>query len=255
MRRRHPSPLARLATLAAGCGGLFSLAAAASEPLLLTYIEKPPYYHTDAAGVPRGFMIERTRRAMARAGIDLRLESRPPNRALHELRSNHEALCSIGWFRNVEREAFARFSLPLYHDQPLLLAASGSRRSELPARDALATLLAGPSVRIGAVSGYSYGEHVDKLLSSLGDRVDRGPSPSSNLAKLVAGRFDLALFNSEELDHLLAESPESARQVRRIGLTDVPPGKARHLMCSHRVDVATMARIDRAISDLRLDRP
>ena len=34
---------------------------------------------------------------------------------------------------------------------------------------------------------------------------------------------------------------------------DVPPGKPRHLICSRKVDVALIRRVDQAISRLRFD--
>jgi polar amino acid transport system substrate-binding protein len=107
---------------------------------------------------------------------------------------------------------------------------------------------------VGAVAGYSYGDAVDRQLAAVGEQVDRAPSPASNLAKLVAGRFDFALINSEELDHLIAQSPDLAGSIVRLELPDVPPGKARHLMCSRNVDAGLIERMDQAITRLRFDR-
>lgn len=232
---------------------LASPVANAQTPLLITYIEKPPYYHTDTQGAPRGFLIERLQQIMAHSGTSYRLEARPPNRALQELRLDPAANCSLGWFRNAEREGFAHFSLPLYHDRPLIAVALRDSAAGLSGKG-LAGILAENGIRVGAVAGYSYGEEVDRMLAPLGDRVDRAPSPASNLAKLAAGRFHIALFNSEELDHLLVLSPELEGRLQRIELKNVPPGKARHLMCSRHLPAETMARIDRAIKALRFDR-
>ncbi|MDQ5878359.1 MAG: polar amino acid transport system substrate-binding protein [Pseudomonadota bacterium] len=227
---------------------------AVAEPLLVSYIEKPPYYYTDPQGKPRGFMIERVRQVMTQAGVDYRLEAKPPSRVLHELR--HEAVgnCSIGWFKTAEREGFARFTQPIYYDRPLIAAALPARAAELKKASGLAGMLALPGVRVGAVAGYSYGDAVDQMLTPLGERVDRAPAPSSNFAKLVAGRFDFAIFNTEDLDHLVSQAPELGPRVARINLPDVPPGKARHLMCSLTVDPALIQRFDQAISRLRFDR-
>ncbi|MDQ5916819.1 MAG: hypothetical protein QG584_2713, partial [Pseudomonadota bacterium] len=50
------------------------------------------------------------------------------------------------------------------------------------------------------------------------------------------------------------QAPELGPRVARINLPDVPPGKARHLMCSLTVDPALIQRFDQAISRLRFDR-
>lgn len=227
----------------------------AAESLLVTYIDKPPYYYTDAQGVPRGFLVERVRQIMARADIEMHLESRPPSRAVQELRTGSPSTCSIGWFRTTERDEFARFTRPIYHDRPLLAVVQQEHAAGFSAHGGLSAILARPGIRIGAVAGYSYGDAVDRMLSPLAERIDRAPSPASNLAKLAVGRFDVALFNSEELDHLLSLSPEMARRIVRIELSDVPPGKPRHLMCARQVPTAVIERIDHAINLLRFDRP
>lgn len=227
--------------------------AVSAQSLLVTYIEKAPYYYTDKSGIPQGFMIERVRKLMADSKIDFQLESRPPNRVLLEVRSEIRPSCSIGWFKTAEREAYARFTLPLYHDHPLVAVVQSERLGEFSKSSGVAEMLRLPGVRVGAVAGYSYGDGVDQMLNTLGGRIDRAPSPSSNLAKLIAGRFDFALFNTEELDYLLAQSPDLMKEVARIKLADVPSGKARHLMCSQRVDRAVIERLDQSIIHLRFD--
>lgn len=242
--------LMALAAVVATSGGMHAVA----EPLLVSYIEKPPYYYTDAQGQPRGFLVERVRQIMAQAGVEIRLESRPSNRVLQELRQESVGRCSIGWFKTAEREGFARFTLPVYHDRPLIAVALPARAAEFGKAGGLAGMLAFPGIRVGAVAGYSYGDVADQLLAPLGERVDRAPLPSSNFAKLVAGRFDFALFNTEDLDHLVAQAPELGARVVRVNLPDVPPGKPRHLMCSQAVSPTVIQHLDQAISRLRFDR-
>jgi polar amino acid transport system substrate-binding protein len=45
-----------------------------------------------------------------------------------------------------------------------------------------------------------------------------------------------------------------AGNIVRLELPDVPPGKARHLMCSRNVDAGLIERMDQAITRLRFDR-
>src|SRR5690606_3099630 len=94
------------------------LACLAADPLPVYYIEKPPYYHS-IAGEPTGFLLERTRAIFSDAQIPLRFEARPAKRILLEMEQNREPICSIGWFRTPQREAFALFSLAIYRDETM----------------------------------------------------------------------------------------------------------------------------------------
>ncbi len=231
---------------------LFSSSAVAAEPLLVTFIDKPPYYYADASGEPRGFLIERTRQILGEAKIEARFNARPASRVPHEMRTESLISCSIGWFRNAERETFARFSRPIYHDRPLLGVVQRARAAEFPSPYSVAALAAS-GARIGSVAGFSHGDAVDRVLASMATPVDLAPAPAQNLSKLLAGRIDLALFNSEELDYFIAETPGVSGRLSRIEFSDVPPGRARHLMCSRHIDPGLLERIDAAISRLRFD--
>lgn len=226
--------------------------AVAAEPLLVTFIDKPPYYYADASGEARGFLVERTRQILGEAKIEVSFEARPASRVLHEIRTESRVSCSIGWFRNAERETFARFSRPIYHDRPLLGVVQRAHAAEFPSPHSIAALAAS-GVRIGSVAGFSHGEAVDRALARMATPVDLAPAPAQNLSKLLAGRVDLALFNSEELDHLIVVTPGVSSRLARIEFSDVPPGSARHLMCSRHIAPGLLERIDAAISRLRFD--
>lgn len=244
--------LARQCCRGAFLAVLFCSCAVAAEPLLVTFIDKPPYYHADASGEARGFLVERTRQILGDAKIEARFEARPASRVPHEMRTESRASCSIGWFRNAERESFARFSRPIYHDRPLLGVVQRTRAAEFPPPYSIAALAAS-GLRIGSVAGFSHGEVADRALAGMATSLDLAPAPAQNLSKLLAGRVDLALFNSEELDHLIAVTPGVSSRITRLEFSDVPPGKARYLMCSRHIDPGLLERIDAAISRLRFD--
>ena len=106
-----------LALLATG----LAWAQKSTEPdIKVAYLERPPYYWTDN-GHPRGFLLELTQRIFNLAGIKATYAPAPPNRIIADLRENREPICSIGWFRNPERESYSRFSLPIYRDRPLVI--------------------------------------------------------------------------------------------------------------------------------------
>jgi polar amino acid transport system substrate-binding protein len=92
-----------------------------AEVLTVSYLDRPPYYYTDKDGNPSGFLVELAREVFRDAGIEVAWKELPPNRVMYERRKKRASHCSIGWFRTQEREAYAKFSIPVYQDKPLVI--------------------------------------------------------------------------------------------------------------------------------------
>src|SRR5690606_34603194 len=125
MTGRNFKPWRRFAALV-----LASLAgSAAAEPLLVAFPDKLPYYYF-IDNVPKGLLLERVRRVFDAAEIKVEFAARPAKRALYEIAHSGQPMCSLGWFRLPEREAFAQFSLPLHRDAQIKLLVSQRRQGE-----------------------------------------------------------------------------------------------------------------------------
>jgi hypothetical protein len=93
----------------------------AADQLNVSYFERPPYYLTTPAGDASGFLVEKTKKILQAANVNARFISLKPNKIIFIIKHANLPHCSIGWFKKPEREAFAKFTKPIYQDRPLVL--------------------------------------------------------------------------------------------------------------------------------------
>ncbi len=229
----------------------------AAEPLKVFYIERPPYYYTENLHA-RGILVDRTRRVLAKAGIDAVFVPMPPKRILHILKINSEKACSIGWFKTKERKGFARFSLPIYENRPLVLLARKDTAAQISPHGrpvGLKRVFLHKSLVMGRVAGFSYGGYVDRIMKQhAGFRFERAPNQKDLIRMLASGRISYLLVAPEEVDTLLEQTNLPRVKFDVIHLSDIPRGNKRYLIFDKSVDQKTIDRINRAIAkDIRLD--
>lgn len=219
-------------------------------PLIVTYLERPPYYWTEN-GHAKGFLLELTRRILDQAGVPATYVPLPPKRILDDLRHNPAASCSIGWFRNPEREAYANFSLPIYRDKPLVLLTTKEQANLFHAHHALRDVFRDPSLIMAQVASFSYGETVDRLQKEILVRNLTVSTSQSVLPQLIAqGRASYMLVAPEEIPTLLRSARLDPDLFVELPMEDIPAGNLRYLICSKKVPQSDLARIDAAINAL-----
>lgn len=231
---------------AAGGGGSRPLAGEVS-PIVLAYHERPPYYVTGHDETLTGLVGEPALSVFHRSGLRFTLQRMPSKRQLTSITHNRERICAVGWFKNPEREQFARFTLPLYQDRPTVVVT----RSELALarqKPTLKALLADTNLVLLTKSGYSYGAYVDALLrQNSPDQETTTGSTDQMLAMVKTGKADYFLAAAEEAEAAIAASGEPARYILYTP-GDSPAGNLRYLMCSQQVTQAEIDRINSAIS-------
>jgi uncharacterized protein (TIGR02285 family) len=224
----------------------FAQVQAASEPLKIYYIEKPPYYYSED-GQPRGFLLERSQAILQTAGIAYRLESRPNKRIQHELQQGDRAACSIGWFKTAERQAWAWFSAPIHRDAPMQVLTTAPLLQRVGGYADLTALLAS-DLRLGLTDGFSYGA-LDQALQA-GKPLQIASTPMQLVHMLAAGRIDYTLIDAQELPFIPGMQDLHDAQLHKISLPGIPEGELRYLMCSRKVDKALLERVEAAIEEL-----
>lgn len=216
--------------------------------LLVCHLEFPPYYYTNSLGEPDGFLLRKTDAVLRAAGVEPIYESMPAKRILELLRSN-DPVCSIGWFKTPHREQFAKFSRPIYVNEPLCALMLRKNEFKLDGKDSLAQILADESIALGVLEGYSLGASVDNIIARARPGMRRVNGDYPQLVRMLAvERFTCILVAPEEVESLLRMNRLDQDIFACKGLSDVPAGNARHLMFSMGVPDRIVARIDEVLS-------
>lgn len=218
--------------------------ARAQEPITLHFNERPPYMVAAADGTANGLSATPARQAFQAAGIAVRWAQTPTTRQLAVIKDNEGLHCAIGWFRKPDREAFAKFSKPIYRDRPTVALAHSAFVTERR----LADLLRRQGVTVLVKDNYSYGAMIDALLAEKRAFVLSTTAENQQMLRMVAERrVDMMFAAEEEAEHLVGQAGIAARGVQMLRFDDVPIGERRHLMCSKRVPDALLERLNAAI--------
>ncbi len=212
------------------------------------YHNRPPFYVATASGAPTGQLIEKAVLFFKSAGVTYRWRQSKPKKILDAIRENKEPVCSIGWFRNPDREAYGQFSIPFHQDKGLVaMHRKGDRR--ISRHKTFKGLLADASLTMGVQSGYSYGGYIDGLLASETPKTAMIRRSEYFSAMLMREKIDYGVINYQMAETFATESMGSPVELVISELSDAPPGNERHVFCSRKVDPSVIAKIDAAIRD------
>jgi uncharacterized protein (TIGR02285 family) len=238
---KHRSLIAALACLA-----LIMPAIARADTLTLYYHDRPPYSSRQADGSVRGITADIADAALKAAGITYRWEDMPSARQIEVIKRDARPACGLGWFKRPEREAFAKFTLPIYHDLPTIVVARIDDR-RFAGNPKLDALFADKSLLLLTKTAYSYGDEIDAKIAAEQPNLRRDPSENRTMLGMVGRkRVDYVMMAEEEARELLTD-PELAKNLAIYHLGDPPQGELRYLMCSQSVPDDLIARINQAI--------
>jgi polar amino acid transport system substrate-binding protein len=226
-----------------------SLAAHASqagELLTVFYNLRPPYLSLQDDGAVAGLTGTPARQAFARAGIAVKWSEMPTNRQLLSIRENSGRFCAVGWFQTGERQAFAKFSHPIYRDHGWMVLVRSSLA--LDEHESLPDVLARPGFRVMVKDKYSYGPEIDALLEQTKPAIAVSTGTTLQmLQSLGAHSVDLIFVSDEEGRYLMSNAVSQTGQLRLLRLAHMPKGESRHIMCSRQVPDELIERLNKAI--------
>lgn len=230
------------------CGAGVTRAQEALPTITLYYNDRPPYLVPAADGSASGLTGSPAAAAFKAASIAVQWAKVPTNRQLMSIRRDAGPECAIGWFRNAEREQFAKFTKAIYRDLPTVALASRDFKA-VREGSRLEDVLAMKGLRVLAKDNYSYGPTIDALLARLKPTIIYTTSENSAMVEMVRfNRADFMFVAEEEAAYLVEEAGLSAREFHLIRFADVPRGERRHIMCSKQVPDEVIARLNRAIT-------
>lgn len=218
----------------------------AAGTLLLHYYERPPYMVSRPDGGAGGLTAGPAEVAFRKAGIPFTWALMPASRQLELIRSNVEASCAVGWFKNAERAAYGTFTHAIYRDRPPVVIAHPGFAP--PAGATLAQTLADKNIKVLVKVDLTYGGYIGDLLQSLHPSRSNVTVEQKQMVRMIAARrADIMFATREEADVLTADKEEGDPAVRVIEFPDIPPGEPRYILCSRMVEGWIIKALNAAI--------
>lgn len=214
------------------------------QAVLMLYHERAPYVVVDDNQDVQGLVGGPVRQAFEQASIALTWSEIPPNRQLMMLQTNKFPTCSLGWFKNAERERYAQFSESVYQDHPPIGIAIRTN-ANIADVSTISDLFQQDNLTLLTKVGYSYGDTIDKLITELEpNRLSVTVENTSMLKMLVAGRVDYFFIAYEEAEPLIVGQGLQVDDFKFVTLLDAPPGEHRYVICNQQVSTKTMANVN-----------
>jgi polar amino acid transport system substrate-binding protein len=234
-------------------------AAAVEQPLLVSYVERPPYFYTitDSDGPHvRGFIAEYTQQIMRQAGISAEYVSWPFQRIVTEIKRNNRPYCALGFYRNSQRQRFAQFTLPLYREPPIVALLLRKNLAAAGQYTGLASIYQNPDLTVGFMKDYSYGAEVDRINRTYQSQQQLMLGKERQLLRLLAAeKIHFLLVAPPEIHDMVVAAEMNPDDFASIELADIHRGNNRYLMCSKAVSLETIAKLNRAIRATPIKEP
>ena len=225
-----------------------SLPVKAQNPIQLYYYERAPYAVADKQGDVSGLIATPAEKAFKQASIPFRWKKMPFKRQLATIKHNKKKACGIGWFKNPEREAFARFTDSIYQDKPAVII-SKKGNDALKKHGNLKVLFEDKQVKLLVKDGFSYGVYVDELIKKYDPKIVSVVTSTNvqMLQMILSGRADYFFISKEEAEHIIVSAGYEMSQFQLQHFDDMPAGNHRYIACSQQVSPETVDLLNRAL--------
>lgn len=217
------------------------------QSLTFAYPNRQPYNYTEN-GKPAGILVELADKILKDTGLEFELSEMPSNRILLEMQQPESQLCTFGWFKTPEREAFAEFSAPFYQDTPLMALVLNKNANLFDGKKTLQDTVDDPTLTLGLIRGWSYGSYVDGLLKKQNARVMDIPARPQQIFMLITGRFQYTLMRESEIEEAISLSDKDAKEFQVIPLSDLANERGkRYFLCGKGVPAGVIEKINASI--------
>jgi len=214
--------------------------------LTLHYNERPPYLVTTDRGVG-GLTGDPATIVFEKSNIPFQWKQTPSKRQIYLLQQNRGRDCLVGWFKNIDREKFAKYTLPLYGDKPQIALARADNNN-IPPDTTVDKIFSNPKLNLLVKDGYSYGDFLDgKIKEHNPIRTVTTVENSEMLKMVVAGHADYFIIAPEEADGLIMTSMFDLQDFKFVHFRDIPSGEKRYILCSMQVEDSIIERLNAAI--------
>jgi uncharacterized protein (TIGR02285 family) len=220
----------------------FAGGTARADDIVLLYNERPPYIVAQPDGSVTGLVADAAAHALTKAGIAYRWVETPTIRQFDAVKADTGTVCAVGWYKNPERESFARFSVPLHHDlPPVILGRADDARLRGRTVD---SLFSDKSLHLIVKVGYSYGPVLDAKLVELNPTAEAVTQEAAGMATIIgASHADYMIFTREEGEYIIRQPELASSKLALYDVDGMPEGENRYLVCSHKVPESTLATL------------
>ena len=156
--------------------------------------------------------------------------------------------CGFGWFKNPERESFARFTDLIYKEkQAVTISKKGN--NALERHRELISLFEDKKVKLLIKDGFSYGAYVDERISNYNPEIVSVVTSTNvqMLQMILSGRADYFFISEEEAEHIILTSGFEMSQFQLQHFGDMPAGNRRYIACSKQVSPEIVDLLNRAL--------
>jgi polar amino acid transport system substrate-binding protein len=233
-----------------GMCGITIFVSAGDEIAKITvhYYERPPYLVATPTG-PKGLTADPIDFAFKKTGIPFQWEQTPPKRQMELVQNNRGRDCIVNWFKNPEREKFAKYSSPLYQDKPQIALARADNH-KIQSEKTVAEVLSDPNLTLLVKDGYSYGGYLDTQIAERKPTVEKTDRESPQMLKMIhAGRADYFFIAPEEAEGLISSAGLPKEDFKFVTFSDMPQGEKRYILCSQQVEDAVIEKLNAAITE------
>jgi uncharacterized protein (TIGR02285 family) len=225
-----------------------SMPVKAESPIQLYYYDRAPYAVTDTQVDVSGLTATPAANAFNQAGIPFQWKKMPFKRQLVTIKHNKKMACGIGWFKNPERESFARFTDSIYQDQPAVTI-SKKGNNALEQHTDLKSLFKDKQIKLLVKDGFSYGAHIDELINNYNPEIVSIVTSTNvqMLQMILSGRADYFFISEEEAEHIILTAGFEMSQFQLQHFADMPAGNRRYIACSQRVSSEVVDLLNRVL--------
>ncbi|HBG18816.1 MAG TPA: hypothetical protein DDY32_05945 [Desulfobulbaceae bacterium] len=217
--------------------------------IIVHFHQRRPFYMSDGDKV-YGLVVDPIALAFKTAGIPHVWQETPARRQLDIIERNEDESCAAGWFKTPEREAYAKYTLPIYQDKPFVAVARADNEY-LAEAETLDRVLQERRLQLLVKEGYSYGHFIDEKLKAFDPRRITTTAENQNILKMIENyRADYSFMTEEEAQDLLTSPEAKAGTFRIVRFFDMPAGGKRYIICSRKVGREIIDRLNAAILTL-----
>jgi uncharacterized protein (TIGR02285 family) len=155
--------------------------------------------------------------------------------------------CSVGWFKNEEREKKYKFTDPIYQNKPMIAIVNKTKRNLLSVSPDIAEIL-NSGLKLVVIDGFSYGDYIDSNIGEYNPETIKAMESPENIINMIAlGRADYTFLAPEEARWIINRDDSLTENLDIVKMAGAPEGNFRYLLFNRDTDLFLIGKLNEAI--------